>query len=101
MILKYVLFMNYLQKFISKHYHEEIVEKIKKYKLLIKFILIIISFTFLSNKKVKEIKIAICTIGKKENLYVKEYILYFLAFNFYIDINSILWRYYIIYGYLS
>ena len=53
-------------------------EKIIIYKLLIKFILIIISFQFLINKKEKEIKIAICTIGKKENLYVKEYIDYYI-----------------------
>ena len=54
----------------------------KKFKIIfynILFLLIFfIEFKYIKNKEKKDIKIALCTIGKKENLYIKEFVDYYI-----------------------
>ena len=54
---------------------------IKKQCLFIKIFIILICFfisIFFNNQYRKDIKVALCTIGKKENLYIKEFIEYYI-----------------------
>ena len=58
-----------------------IIKNFKKIILFEKLIFIIIFFNIYIFSKIikkKEIKIALCTIGKKENLYVKEFVDYYI-----------------------
>ena len=54
-------------------------KSIKKQRKFIKINLIILIFIIISLKiKSKEIKIALCAIGKKENLYISEFLEYYI-----------------------
>ena len=55
--------------------------KLSYFKIsIIKFILFIYFFLLTFKNERKQIKIALCTMGKKENLYVKEFVDYYIKF---------------------
>ena len=62
-------------------------------KLFVFMIFIIILFVFPKNKKKKKLKVCLCTIGKQENLYIKEFVIHYkkLGYNhiFIYDNNDI------------
>ena len=58
----------------------------KKKNNLIKYIsilsIILITFRAIINiRKIENIKVCLCTIGKQENLYVREYVSYYKNYN--------------------
>ena len=70
-IISYLNFIYYYQNYIN--------QKGLLIKSIIYFLLIIFfNSTYNTSKKYKEIKIALCTMGKNENLYVKEFIDYYI-----------------------
>ena len=64
--------INFIYSFKKKNFLFKIIT------LKIVFLLILVFFQKNSFKLIKNIKIALCTVGKKENLYVKEFIEYYI-----------------------
>ena len=58
------------------------IKKFTKYILISKIIFFLLMVVIISNSNKKYIKLAICTMAKKENLYIKEYVDYHLKLGF-------------------
>ena len=70
----------YFYTFYKKNIFIHNLIKSKKKIIFIVFLLIILLLEVYNNKKIYKIKICICTIGKQENKYIKEYIEYYKNF---------------------
>ena len=71
--------MKFFNAFPSRTYMAKINSE-EYYTIIISFLLIFSFFVenYLFNKKIKSIKVALCTVGKKDNFYARQFMDYYI-----------------------